>query len=337
MKILVISTQIFPSPPPTYGGLELVTYNLAECFGMMGHDVYLLAPDGSKGEHFKVITPCKPALYNPEEIAYESIKPALRDFDVISDHSWVGHVYLAKKEWPKLQVQHTMHGPLPFTTKPVEKPCLVAASQAHATYLKKAADFDCQVIRHGIDVSRHPYGQEQREDFLLYLARIAEEKGALEFIDLCRKTGMKGIMAGEDTFISSPGYVRKVVTECEKAGIRYLGPIGHDYKVELLQRARCLVSPLLPPYIEVFGLATLEAMACGTPVLSTDRGAAKELIVHGVTGAVARDVDCLEENLQVALNCKPEDCRARAEEFPREKMAKGYLELFQRMIDGYSW
>ena len=119
--------------------------------------------------------------------------------------------------------------------------------------------------------------------------------------------------------------------------VRYLGRVPHDYKLELLQRARCLVSPLCPPYIEIFGLSTIESQACGTPVVSTDLGAPSELIVEGATGAVANDVTCLATSVHNALLCKPDDCRAQAERFPREKMGADYEALYQEMMEGRRW
>jgi glycosyltransferase involved in cell wall biosynthesis len=126
---------------------------------------------------------------------------------------------------------------------------------------------------------------------------------------------------------------------CEDSGglVRYLGRVPFDYKLELLQTARCLVSPLKPPYIEIFGLSTVESLSCGTPVLSTDRGAARELLVHGTTGALAQDTTCLEQNLAIALKCQPEACRKQAEKFSREKMASDYLILYEAMLQGESW
>lgn len=335
MKALLVSTQIYTVPPQSYGGLEICVYNLAEALGQMGHDVFVLCPEGSRGEHFKTCSASPPGLHNPEEQAYKALKPSFRDFDLIHDHSWGAFPYLAKREWPQLKLLHTIHSQRPYASKPVEKPCFVAASQAQADYLKKDVGFDCKVVPHGIDLSLYDF-QAEKEDFLLYLNRVQDEKGALEFVSLCQRAGMKGMLAGEDIYVPDPlGYPRRVMEACEASGglVRYLGRIPHDYKLELLQQARCLVSPLKPPYIEIFGLSLVEAMACGTPVLVTDQGAPRELISHGVTGAIARDLDCLEANLKIALDCEPAACRRRAEGFSRERMAAEYLELYRRMVE----
>ena len=337
-KLLIVSTQVYESPPRTYGGLELVCHDLGEALGQMGHDVFVLCPEGSRGSPQKLYTVCSGGpggLHNPEEQAYAAIKPSLKDFDLVHDHSWSALPYLMKREWPQMKLLHTIHSQRPYYTKPVEQPCFVAASQAQADYLKRESGFDCRVVHHGIDLSLYQFYTE-KDDFLLYLNRVQDEKGALEFVSLCKSTGMKGMVAGEDIYVPDPlGYPRRVMEACENSGglVRYLGRIPHDYKLELLQKARCVVAPLKPPYMEIFGLFMLEAMACGTPVLVTDQGAPRELVVHGATGAIATNLDCLERNLVLALQCEPAACRKRAEEFSREKMAGAYLDLYRRMVE----
>lgn len=343
MKILQVSTQIYEIPPVSYGGLEVCVFNLAEALGQMGHDVYVLCPEGSKGSpggHFKMCSASSGGLHNPEEQAYNALKASFKDFDLIHDHSWAGFPYLFKQEWPQLKLLHTIHSQRPYSTRPVEKPCFVAASQAQADYLKREVGFTCKVVHHGIDLSLYQFKAE-KEDFLLYLNRVQDEKGALEFVALCKSAGMKGMCCGEDIYVPDPlGYPRRVMEACESSGglVRYLGRVPHEYKLELLQKARCVVAPLKPPYMEIFGLFMIEAMASGTPVLVTDQGAPRELVTHGVTGAVARDLTCLEESLKVALNCEPSACRKRAEDFSRDKMAAEYLKLYRGMVeDGLEW
>lgn len=337
VKALIVSTQIYECPPISYGGLEAVVHTLAETLGQMGHEVFVLCPEGSKGsKHYTVCSGGPGGLHNPEEQAYNAIRPSLKDFDLVLDHSWQGYPYLFKREWPQLKLLHTLHSQRPYNSKPVEKPCFVACSQAQADYLKREVGFDCRVVHNGIDLALYQFHAE-KEDFLLYLNRVQDEKGALEFVALCKSVGMAGYVAGEDIYVPDPlGYPRRVMEACEASGglVRYLGRVPHDYKLELLQKARCLVAPLKPPYMEIFGLYILEGMACGTPILVTDQGAPRELVVHGVTGAIAADLGCLERNLASALECKPDACRRRAEQFSREKMAEAYLELYRRMLEG---
>ena len=341
MKVLQLSSQVYEVPPGHYGGLEQVIFDLSHCLGAMGHDVYVLCPDGSKGDKFNVLTPVKGGLHSPEAAAYEAAKASMGDYEILHGHGWGGFQYQWKRDHPQARVLQTLHGPVTFHTKPVDKPCFVAASQAHADWLKWELNQDARVVHHGIQLDRYPFCAE-KDDYLLFLARVSEEKGPLDFVKLCRAVKMKGILAGPDQgTVSGMGYVKAVMDACSDTNglVRYMGLVANnEQKVELLQKARCLVSPLRPPYIEIFGLSSIEGMACGTPILATDLGAGRELVVHGKTGAIVRDITLLAEGLKIALECAPEVCRQRAEEFSREKMAAEYLALYRQMVqEDLSW
>jgi glycosyltransferase involved in cell wall biosynthesis len=314
VKALIVSTQIYQVPPVSYGGLEVCVFNLAEALGQMGHDIFVLCPEGSKGQHFTVCSAGPAGLHNPEEQAYNALKPSFKDFDVIHDHSWAGFPYLAKREWPKLKLLHTIHSQRPYNTKPVDKPCFVAASQAQADYLKREVGFDCKVVHHGIDLSLYPLCTA-KEDFLLYLARVQDEKGALEFVQLCKSVGMKGMLAGEDIFVPDPlGYPRRVMEACEQSGglVRYLGRVPFDYKLELLQTARCLVAPLKPPYCLPPGEIVLTNPSAKPieDVRPADRVFGADGVWHLVTGINKRQFDgelvVLYPHLSQAVRLTPE-------------------------------
>lgn len=63
--------------------------------------------------------------------------------------------------------------------------------------------------------------------------------------------------------------------------IEYVGEVGHDEKFELLGGATALLNPL--QWEEPLTMM-IEALAVGTPVVVTPRGAAPEIVQHGVTG-----------------------------------------------------
>ena len=115
--------------------------------------------------------------------------------------------------------------------------------------------------------------------------------------------------------------------------IIYLGPADHALKVDLMKRAWALVLPL--EVDETFGLAMIEAMACGTPVLAYDRGAVPEVVVHGETGLVAHTYEELRDSLSRLAGLDPQRCRGHvAQHFSRDTMVADYMKLYDEMGRG---
>lgn len=100
---------------------------------------------------------------------------------------------------------------------------------------------------------------------------------------------------------------------------------------------------LLPSESESFGLAALEAMACGVPVISSDRGGLPELNEHGFSGFLSPvgDVDgmadyavsILEED--AVLERFKEQARSRADVFSIKNVLPLYTALYDRVLDKY--
>jgi glycosyltransferase involved in cell wall biosynthesis len=104
-----------------------------------------------------------------------------------------------------------------------------------------------------------------------------------------------------------------------------------EVKVDLLSRARAMVFPIDWP--EPFGLVMVEAMACGTPVITCPEGAAVEVVEDGVTGALRESIDELAEAVETVRSCSPEACRTRVERmFSAEAMVAGYERVFAETV-----
>jgi glycosyltransferase involved in cell wall biosynthesis len=86
---------------------------------------------------------------------------------------------------------------------------------------------------------------------------------------------------------------------------------------------------------EPFGLVMIEAMACGTPVIAFRAGSVPEVLEHGKTGFIVKDVDEAVLAVPAAARLDRENIRARFEErFTAAHMAKTYLTVYQSLIEG---
>jgi glycosyltransferase involved in cell wall biosynthesis len=109
-------------------------------------------------------------------------------------------------------------------------------------------------------------------------------------------------------------------------GVQFLGPVEGPALRELYRRARALVLP----GEEDFGIAPVEAMACGRPVIALGRGGATETVVPGVTGvlvdrAAADDMASAMRQLETTA-FDPGAIRAFAETFATARFESAFGE-----------
>jgi glycosyltransferase involved in cell wall biosynthesis len=117
----------------------------------------------------------------------------------------------------------------------------------------------------------------------------------------------------------------------KQPGIEYIGEIDDRRKIKFLGEARALLFPIDWP--EPFGLAMIEAMACGTPVLAFRNGAVPEVIDDGVTGYVVDTMDEAHRALGRVLALDRSRVRRRFDErFSVSRMAQDYLRIYERQI-----
>ena len=113
--------------------------------------------------------------------------------------------------------------------------------------------------------------------------------------------------------------------------VTFIGEIGESDKGAFLGNAMALLFPIDWP--EPFGLAVIEAMAKGTPVIAFRRGSVPEIVDEGVTGFV---VDSIDEAVATIPRAKALDrsvIRRRFEErFSAERMARDYVTLYSELL-----
>ena len=101
--------------------------------------------------------------------------------------------------------------------------------------------------------------------------------------------------------------------------------------MKFISGAKALLFPI--DWEEPFGMAVIEALACGTPVIAMNRGAMPEIIEHGVNGFLANDIHEFEEYMRRVDEINPADCRRSvAEKFSSDAMAKAYLARYHEAI-----
>jgi len=199
---------------------------------------------------------------------------------------------------------------------------------------------EATVIHHGIDTELYKPAEDPSRDYYLFLNRIMREKGAIEFIKVCERAKVRGIVAGEDRFVSDQSYVEKVKELCEKSDyVEYKGRVTLEEKIELLQNAKAVVGLSMFPFVEIFGLFCAETLSCGTPVISIANGglidqlsfgSLRELLCYSVEEVVEKIKTLENKHNSLYYDHLVWSCRVRAVKFfSKEVMAKKYLEFLK--------
>ena len=346
LKIAVLSTPFLKSPPDHYGGLEVITANLAAGLAQLNQDVTLFAAKGSKPiwnyEVFETVDPvfeygtewANIDWYQKEKEHHETFTNRLKDFDIIHGHGWWGFDYMAKRENPQLKVCHTGHGGLdPWKSKPCDKMNLIAISKFMAE--KYAAQFDTQVkwVYNGIDLDAYPYKAE-KGDRLVYVGRFTGFKGTHVAIQVAKKLNMGLDLVGGA--YEEPYFTQQVKPHCDGEQIVLHEKATHQEKVNLLQNAKALLFP--SKMGEPFGLVAVEANSCGTPVVALRDGAIPEVVLEEVNGYVCNSMEEMAAMIKQVDKIKPENCRKIVEQnFSRAIMSKRYLEIYRNILAGDEW
>lgn len=186
------------------------------------------------------------------------------------------------------------------------------------------------VVYNSVDVGSFPFN-EKKDGYLLYLGRMSKEKGPHLAIEVAKRVGQKLIMAGKVGFEDIDHFTQVVQPMIDGKLIEFLGEADGDLKRELYSRASCLLFPI--SWNEPFGLVVVEAMACGTPVIAFNEGAAPEIILNGKTGYLVQDLDEMVSAVRRVHQIEPIACRQHVEtRFDSGRLADDYLSLYERVL-----
>jgi glycosyltransferase involved in cell wall biosynthesis len=335
VRVAILSPAWFPVPPKGYGGIEAVVALLADGLVDAGQEVTLFA-SGDSGTKAELVSYHEEAPSSEIGTTFADLPHALTcferasAFDVVNDHS--GPLAAAIGCLVGTPVVHTVHGPLTGEWGTLYRKLAAVSTKLALVSLSMSQRRPAPELPwiancpNALDLDAYPAG-ERKSDFLLFLGRMGPEKGAHRAIEVARAAGRPLRLAGKCREPDERRYFSEQVEPFLGDGAEYVGEVSQDEKVALLQQARALLFPI--EWEEPFGLVMIEAMACGTPVVATRRGAVPEVIRDGVGGVIVDDYKEMVEALDDALRLDPAACRQDVEErFPRERMVQSYVDAF---------
>jgi glycosyltransferase involved in cell wall biosynthesis len=339
MRIAIVAPVWFPVPPSGYGGIELVVSLLTEGLVDAGHDVTLFASGGSETRAHLIssmeVAPDPRELGNPWYDAYHALSCYLQvdGFDVVHDHAGVVGPVCGAMLRNVPPVVHTLHGPWTEQTRLLYG---LAQRFVHLVAISDAQRADnndvayAATVHNGIDLDAYPF-RADKDDFLVYIGRANPDKGPKEAIQIARRAGRPLHMILKRSEPPERKYFEREIEPALGSDITLYENVSHETKTDLLGRAYAMVFPIRWP--EPFGLVMAEAMACGTPVVTTNYGAAPELVDDGVTGFRRDGDDDLVDALAHVGSLDPAACRRWVEErYSGPAMVRGYEAVYQQVV-----
>ncbi len=344
-RILYVPYPLSTVSDESCGGAEQILGLVEQALHRRGHITTVAACSGSKiaGEHIDTGNVAwsfdqlgeRDGEHNSrtlQVIAERAGSPAA--FDLVHDHGGRFWPSAGKFNIPLLL---TLHLPRSFYPSGIfaEVPQNVFFNCVSKSQLNHFQDLPRMmgVVRNGIDAERFTY-QDEKQDYLVWLGRVCEEKGAHLALEVAERTGSPLVLIGPGyLFPDHQRYFDEQIAPFMRRNTKfsYVASPSFSEKVRLLSNARGILVPSLVP--ETSSLVSLEAMACGTPVIAFRQGALPEVVLDGMTGLIVDSVEEMADAVGRLSSIRSQACRRHVEEnHALARMADDYEALYDVIL-----
>ena len=368
---------------PTFGGSGVVATELGLELSKRGHEVHFITYSqpvrlellSNKVHYHEVNVPEYPLFhYQPYELALSSKlvdMAKLHEIEVLHVHYAIPHAYagymakkMLKEEGINLPIVTTLHGTditlvgsHPFYKSAVtfsinKSDAVTSVSQSLKDDTLRLFDItnNIQVVPNFIDLNKynHKFTDCQRammanddEKIITHISNFRPVKRIEDvvniFYNIQKEIPAKLMMVGDGPEKESAELL------CKKLGI--LDKVIFFGKSHEIDKILCFSDLfLLPSDTESFGLAALEAMACGVPVISSNTGGIPEVNVHGVSGFLSNvgDIEDMTKNALYILQNKEilktfkTNARVEATQFDIHKIVPFYESIYRNVLNKLS-
>lgn len=340
LTVLSVAYPLTAVGPDAVGGSEQILTHMDCALTRAGHRSVVVACEGSSAAGELIPTPkwdgdLTDDIRRWAQVQHRiAIEQALKEYqvDVIHMHSLDWYAYLPAPDPPLLATLHLPPDWYPDEIFRLRRPrtYLNCVSRAELNSCPPC-ELPMFVIDNGVPVDRL-YSRVRKRNYVLALGRVCPEKGLHIALDAAKRAGMPMILAGEVyRYETHVRYYEEEILPRLDAQRKFRGSAGFAEKRRLMTGARCLLAPSL--VAETSSLVAMEALACGTPVIAFPSGALPEVVEHGRTGFIVNDETEMADAIHAAADLDPEECRRVARErFSSERMARDYMDLYQRMV-----
>lgn len=357
MKIVDVN----PFFHPHYGGIEHRMHHTSRLLAEMGHDVTVLTgrlPNTEEEEVTKEgyrILRLESRLinvYNPPFISSKGVLEALKslDADVVNyNYRWAPSYNkdLKKYDGKKVFTYHNMWGEgIGVQAK---------LSEINDNFFRNTLDtFDhiiCvsdyvrnDLIKRGLNpdilttvltcLDSLPEVRSEEEDFILSMGRLVKTKGLEYLVEAMKDVDQKLIICGKGP---EEDNLKKLISKYDLSDkVEMRGWISEEEKALLMGSCKFFVMPSL---FESFGIAALELMSHGRPILCTDVNGLPDTVKDGGMFVKARDPKELADAMNLLLKDKKErdrlgkNARIQAERYNWNDSINKIVNVYQNVIE----
>jgi glycosyltransferase involved in cell wall biosynthesis len=332
MRVAVLGSIAWRTPPLHYGPWERIAGLIADGLHARGAEVTLFATlDSQTSAELDGV--CPRGYADDPELdgrVWEALHVAhaierSSEFDLVHNHlDWLPVVFERLWQPPLVTTVHGFSGPGILPAYKRSQSAFVSISFAdRAPGMAYVAN-----VYHGVDPAELPF-DPVGGDSLVCFGRIHPDKGTAEAIGIAADAGRRLVLCG---IVQDERYFAEQVRPwVDGDRVAFLGSIDPARRAEVLGAAAALLHPIA--FDEPFGLAVIEAMLCGTPVIAYRRGAMSEVVDDGVTGFLVsgREEAVAAVGPTAALNRA--ECRRRAvARFSAGRMVDDYLRVYEQVL-----
>ena len=341
IRIAQVAPLYESTPPALYGGTERVVSYLTEELVRQGHEVTLFA-SGDSTTRAKLIAPCSKAIrldgdcHDPLAAHLVMLGEVYRHapaFDVIHFH--IDYLHFPTSALHSTPNLTTLHGRLDLPAlgmvyRQFREVPLISISDSQRRPIPWA-NWRATIF-HGLPEDLYKLERSPGK-YLAFLGRISPEKRVDRAIEVAKRVGMPIRIAAKVDRVDADYFETKIKPLLNHPLVEFIGEVGEREKQELLGGAYALL--FLIDWPEPFGLAMIEAMACGTPVIASAHGSVPEIVEDGVNGYVVNSLGEAAAAVHRVGSLSREACRRDFEErFTVSRMAMNYVAQYMQLRTG---
>lgn len=190
------------------------------------------------------------------------------------------------------------------------------------------------VIPNYFDISDFEFN-ENPKDYFLFVGRPSTDKGRWIAVDVAIRSWIKLKLAWQAGDVVNNHLNDLKSKWFDVSNIEHVWWINVEQRKELMKNAKALFVPT--QYIEPFAGVQIEALLCGTPLITSDFGVFNETNKHWITGYRCRHFNDYMQAVQNINEINRQDCRNRWELYSLDNIWNYYDYYFKKVIDLLEW